>query len=143
MPVQSTPVPHQLRVGMSHPKPDVGVAGYCVTVEVALHNRPEPLVDLHNQVVRAVEELLLDFFQLGSPPLARRLALHYKTPLPFLPAHMREAQEIKRVWLSSSLLFPVALGIEAELNPARFVWVQFQAELSEPSLPIHQETVGL
>jgi hypothetical protein len=103
----------------------------------------EPFAGLHNGVVRAVQELLFDFFQLGSHPLAHRLAFHHKTPVPFLPADRREAQEIERVWLTSSLLSPVALGVEAKLNPARFIWVQFQPELSEPFLQIHQETVGI
>jgi hypothetical protein len=105
-----------------------------VVIEIALHNRPEPFAGLHNRIMCAVEELLFYLSQLGSHPLTDRLALHHKTPIPFLPADMREAQEIERVWLSSSLLSPVVLGIEAELNPARFVWVQFQSELSKPSL---------
>jgi hypothetical protein len=44
-----------------------------VVVEVALHDRLEPLASLHNRVVRAVSELLLDFLKFGSHPFADRL----------------------------------------------------------------------
>ncbi len=57
-----------------------------MVVEVALHDRPEPLSGLHNRVVRAIEELLLDFLKLSSHSLADRFTLHHKVPVLFLPA---------------------------------------------------------
>jgi hypothetical protein len=86
-------------------------------------------------------ELLLEFFKLGSHPLADRLALHHKVPVPVLPADVRESQKIERFGFPFSSLYPVQLGKSPELNPARFVWVQFQPELSQPFPEIDQETV--
>ena len=83
---------------LSEPKPEyvqlVCVFWNRVVVEAALHDRLEPLSGLHNRVVRAVEELPLDFFKLGSRSLTNRFALHHKVPVLFLPADMRKAQEV-------------------------------------------------
>src|SRR6201996_2142781 len=70
---------------LSNPKSEypqtLGVPRNRVVVEIALHNRLEPLSGLHNRVVRAVSKLLLDFLKLGSHPLADRLALYHKGPI--------------------------------------------------------------
>jgi hypothetical protein len=84
---------------LSNPKSEypqtVGVPRNRVVVEIALHNRLEPLSGLHNRIVRAVAKLLLDFLKLGSHPFADRLALHHKGPVPFFPAYMREAVALR------------------------------------------------
>jgi hypothetical protein len=59
-------------------------------VEVALHDRPEPLTGLRHRVMPALSELLLEFPQLPSQPLADRFALHGKLPPPVLPADVRD-----------------------------------------------------
>ena len=129
----------------SHPKAEyvqtVEIARDRVVVEVALHDRFEPFAGLHNWIMRAVQELPLDFLKLGSHPLADRLALHHKVPIPLLSADVREAEKVERLGLAFSSSFPVALGKLSELNPARLVWVQFQPELSQPLPEVLQETV--
>ena len=110
----------------------IEIARYRVVVEVTLHHRLEPLSGLLNRIMRAVQELLLDFLKLGSHPLADRLSLHHKVPVPFLPADMREAEKVECLGFSFSSPFPVAFGKLPELNPARLIWVQFQPKLSQP-----------
>jgi hypothetical protein len=101
----------------------IGVARYRVIVEVALHNRLEPLPGCGHRFVHALPELLFNFCQLPPQALAYRVALHRKVPVPVLRADMRESQKIERVGLSFSSPFPVSLGESSELDPARFVWV--------------------
>jgi hypothetical protein len=119
----------------------VEVAWYRVIVEVTLHDRLEPLSGLLNGIMRTVEELLLDFRKPGSHPLADRLSLHDKVPVPFLPADVREAEKVERLGFAFSSLFPVAFGKLPELNPARLVGVQFQPELPQPLPKILQKAI--
>ena len=56
----------------------VDVSRYRVVVEVALHDRPEPLARLRHRIMPARAELLLEFLQLRPQALADRLALHGK-----------------------------------------------------------------
>jgi hypothetical protein len=82
-----------------------------MVVEVALHDRPEPLPRLRHRFVPAPSELLLNLLQLPPQALGDRPALHGKVPLPVLPAEMREAQEVERFRLPFSSAFPVQFGI--------------------------------
>jgi hypothetical protein len=50
---------------------------------------------------------------------------------------MHESQKIERLGLPFSSLVPVDLGKSPELNPARFIWVQFQPELLQPLPKFH------
>jgi hypothetical protein len=54
---------------------------------------------------------------------------------------VRESQEIERFGFPFSSLLPVLFGKSPELNPARFVWVQFQPELSQPFPKLFQEAI--
>jgi hypothetical protein len=119
----------------------VRVSWHRVVVEVALHDRPKPMAGLRNRVMHASTELLLDFQHLSSHPLTDRFALHRIAPILVLPADMREPQKIERLGLPFSSLIPVVLGKPPELNPARFVWVQFQPELPQPFPIFRQEAV--
>src|ERR1700694_5995016 len=56
------------------------VSWYRVVVEVALHDRLEPLSGLGHGIVHALAELLLNLSQLGSHALADRLAPHHESP---------------------------------------------------------------
>ena len=110
-----------------HPKAEyaeaIGIARYRVVVEVALHDRLEPLSGLRHRFMHALPELLLNLCQLPSQTLAYRVALNRKVPVPVLPADVRESQKIERVGLPLSSPFPVLFGKSPELDPARFVWV--------------------
>src|SRR5208337_851773 len=153
-PVQTVPVESmalaalpQLRspqTGQPSPKGEqaVEVSRYRVIVEVALHDRPKPLSRARNGLVPALPELLLKFLQLLPQSLADGLALHGKVPLPVLPADMREAQKVERFRLAFSASLPVQLGVPPELNPARFVGMQFQSKLPQPLPEVLQKAVG-
>ena len=56
------------------------VSWYRVVVEVALHDRLEPLSRLGHGIVHALAELLLNLSQLGSHALADRGAPHHESP---------------------------------------------------------------
>src|SRR5215831_19212316 len=56
---------------------------------------------------------------------------------------MREAQEVKRLWLTFSSSFPVLFGKPPEFDPARLIWMKFQSELLQPIPKIPQEPVCL
>jgi len=56
------------------------VARYRVVVEVALHDRLEPLSGLGHGIMHALAELLLHLSQLGSHALADRGAPHHESP---------------------------------------------------------------
>src|ERR1022692_3641603 len=87
----------------------VNVSRYRVVVEVAFHDRSEPLACPRHWFMHASAQQLLDFQQLGPHPLADRFALHSIAPIPVLPAYMRESQKIERLGLPFSSLFPVLL----------------------------------
>src|ERR1022692_4553887 len=120
----------------------VEVSRYRVIVEVALHDRPEPLAGVRNRSMPTLAELLLKFPQLPPQALGDRFALHGKLPPPVLPADVREAQKVERLRLTFSSPFPVQFGKRPELDPARFVKMQFQSKLPQPFPEVLQETVG-
>jgi hypothetical protein len=91
--------------------------------------------------MHAPAQQLLDFQQLCPHPLVDRFALHRIAPVPVSPADMRESQKIERLGLSFSSPVPVGFGEPPELNPARFVWVQFQSKLSQPFPQFRQESI--
>jgi hypothetical protein len=107
------------------------VSWYRIVVEVALHHRFEPLASLGHGVVHTLAELLLNLPQLGPHALADRRAPHRESPYPVLPADVREAQEIECVGLAFSSTFPILFSKPAELDPARFIWMQLQSKLSQ------------
>jgi hypothetical protein len=54
---------------------------------------------------------------------------------------MREAKKVERFRFAFPSSFPVLFGKPAELNPARFVWMQFQPKLPQPFPEILQKTI--
>ncbi len=48
------------------------------------------------------------------------------------PADARETQKVERLGLSFPSSFPAIFGEPPELDPARFIWMQFQPKLSQP-----------
>ncbi len=129
----------------SHPFPKdpqaVDISRDRVVVEVALHDRLEPLARLRHRLVHTRAKLLLDLLQFRSHTFARRLALDGKVPLPVCPADMRETQKVERLGLAFSSPFPALFGIPPELDPARFIWMEFQPKLPQPFLVVFQKTV--
>jgi len=75
---KSTPTVHQ------HPIPKHAqtreVPWYRVVVEVALHDRLEPLAGLAHGIVHPLTELLLNLSQLRPHAFANRLAPHHESP---------------------------------------------------------------
>src|SRR6266404_4007930 len=120
----------------------VEVPWHRVVVEVALHDRPEPLARLRHRIMPAPLELLLDFPQLRPQAFADRAALHGKVPVPVLPADVRESQKVERLGLTFPSACPVRLGTPPELDPARLIGVQFQSKLPQPLPEVLQEAVG-
>src|SRR5215469_6786706 len=108
------------------------VTGYRVVVEVASHDRFEPLAGLGQGIVHSLAELRLDASELGPHPLGDRLAPNCKPSKAVLPADMREAQKIKRFGLTFPSSFPVLFGVPPEFDPARLIRVQLQSKLSQP-----------
>src|ERR1039458_8076453 len=97
----------------------VKVPRHRIVVEVALHDRFEPLTGLAHRIVHTLTELLLNLPQLRPHAFADRLAPHREPPYPILPADVREAEKIERVGLPFSSTFPVLFSKSAELDPAR------------------------
>ena len=58
----------------------VEVSRYRIVVEVALHNRLEPLAGLAHVIVHTRTELLLNLPQFRPHAFANRLALHHEPP---------------------------------------------------------------
>jgi len=112
-----------------------------MVVEVALHDRPEPPARLRHRLVHAGAKLPFDFQQLRSHPLPDGSTLYGKAPVPVLPADIREAQKVERLRLTLSSPFPVLFGKPPELNPARFLGMEFQSKLPQPLPKILQKTV--
>jgi len=112
-----------------------------VVVEVALHDRLEPLSRLRHRIVHSRAELLLDLLQLGSHALADCPALHGEVPVPSLPANVREPQKVERLGLTFPSPFPVLFGKPPKLDPARFIWMKLQPKLPQPFPEIPQKTV--
>src|SRR5216683_1674570 len=102
------------------------VSWYRVVVEVALHDRLEPLSGVGHGIVHALAELLLNLSQLSSHALADRGAPHHESPQSVLPADVLEAQKVERFRFAFSSSFPVLFGKPPELNPARLVGMEFQ-----------------
>ena len=101
-------------------------------MEVALHDRLEPLARFRHRVVHTRAKLLLDLLQLRPHTFAGGLTLHGKVPLPVCPADVRETQKVERLGLAFPSSFPALFGIPPELDPARFVGMEFQPKLPQP-----------
>ena len=83
-----------------------------MVVEVALHNRPQPLTCLRNGLVPAVAQLLMQRFQLGHHPLASGLASDAEVASLLVPlADVREAQKVECFRLAFASLRPIRGGV--------------------------------
>jgi len=93
--------------------------------------------------MHALRELLFDFPQLRPHALADRPALYGEVPVPVFPADVRETQKVERLRLAFSFSFPVLFGGSSELDPARFVWMEFQTKLPQPDSPARSPLLRL
>ena len=85
------PAPPQCQQSLSEHREVFEVSWYRVVVEVALHDRSEPLSRLSYGIVHAPLELLLKLPQFGPHALADRFAPYGEAPQAILPANVREA----------------------------------------------------
>ena len=109
----------------------VQIPGYCVVVEVALHNCAEPGAGVRYGVVHACAELLLDLLQLCPHTLADRHALYTETSVSVSSADVREAQKIERLRFAFPSSRPIFFGKPPELDQTRFIRMEFQSELRQ------------
>jgi hypothetical protein len=80
----------------------------------------------------ASPELVADGLGLGPHPLGVGDALELETPVPGRRADVREAQESERLGLAETARLAVAGGEPPELDQARLLDRQLQAERREP-----------
>ena len=125
-PVHKQPMPEHAKASR--------VTGHRVVVEVALHDRFEPLAGLGQGIVHSLAELRLDASKLGPHASADRLAPNCKPSKAVPPTDVGKAQELERLRFPFSPTFPVLFGKSAEFDPARLIRVQLQSEHCQ-SLP--------
>jgi hypothetical protein len=118
----------------------VQISGYCVVVEVALHDCAEPFASVRHGIVHARTELPLDLSQLCPHTLADRHAPYGKTSVPAFSANVRKAQEVERLRLAFPSSRSVLLGRTPKLDQAHFVRMEFQPELRQSFLKVFQKT---
>ena len=96
-------------------------ARHRVVVEVALNDRLQPShrFGAPRSCMRS-RSCCLICRSLAPHALANRLAPHREVPFAILPADVREAQEIERLWLAFSSSFPVWFGKPARTRSGAF-----------------------
>ena len=98
----------------------------------APHDLTQPCIHRGDRVVQVPAELGLHLAQFCLRPLPDRLPHHRESPVPLLPADVREAEESERLRLPLAGTLP-GLGREwPEFQPSRLLGVQLQPELCEP-----------
>ena len=103
------------------------------------HHTAEPGSLLGDGVMPASLELVLDLGKLGPHTLRDGFALEPELPGLGLPANVREAQEVERLWLPIASGFPIPSGMPSELDEPRLVGMQFQPELRKPLTKVGEE----
>src|SRR5215469_11204281 len=121
-PQHKQPVPEQREAS--------GVSGYRVVVEVASHDRLQPLAGLGQGIMHSLAEFRFDASKLGAHALADRLAPNCKPSKAVFPTDVGKAQEVERLRFPFSSTSPVLFGEPAEFDPARLIRVEFQSKLS-------------
>src|SRR5579864_2254259 len=106
------------------------VGRHSVITNVSTHDRPQPLAHFGDGVMHASFEFGLHLAQLRLQPFANRLPQDREASVaPLLPTDVGEAEEVERLRFPFSALLPVFGRERAELQQARFLGMQFQAEL--------------
>src|SRR6266705_6417975 len=130
------PVPPDL---VAEGRDQIDVAGHGVVVEVSPQHTRQPSPLLGDGPVTAPPKLGSHLLQLRPQPLFDGDAPEPETPVPRLPAHMGEAQEIERLRFRKTASPPVLRRKAAELHKTGLVRMQFQAELRKPLPKIAEE----
>src|SRR5205807_5967601 len=89
--------------------------------------------------VHAQPQSGLDLVQLCAQPLRLGDALELKTPVPGVPADVREAKKPERLRLPEATRLPSLGGEPAELDQPRLLGRQHQAELRKPAAKVIEE----
>jgi hypothetical protein len=88
-------------------------------------------------------DLVVDLDKLGPHPFRDGLSLQPEAPALVLPAVVREAQEIERLWLPVASGRTIPDGVAPELDEPGFVGMQLKTELREPLSKIDKELFGV
>ncbi len=118
------------------------VHGHAVVAHVTRDDRPQVGPLLRDGMVHTEPKLGLHRLQFRLPPLAHRLATHRELPLPGRGTAVRETQEVEGLGLPQATPATVLRRKAAELEQARLVGVQFQAEASQALAQVRQEPLG-
>jgi predicted enzyme related to lactoylglutathione lyase len=110
--------------------PRRAVGRHPVIPDVSTHDRSEPLTYFRDGVVHASFEFGFHLPQLRLQPFTSRLPQHRESSIAaLLPTDVGRAEEVKCLRFPFSALLPVFGREPSELQQARFLGMQFQAEL--------------
>src|ERR1022692_2583379 len=119
------------------------VVGHRVVVAVPAQDAGKPTSLLGDWQMSPSLEFGLDLPQLGAHPSRVGDAFELETIVPRPRAYMREAEEGKRLRLAETPLLPISGGEPSELDQARLLSVQLQAELRQSCAEISLEPLGV
>src|SRR5262249_52110683 len=139
-PERAVPVPGRLE---PEAVDRLAVAGHGVVGEVPAHHACEPLPLFGDGQMPASHQLGLDLAQLCLQPLRLGDAFELKAPVAGLPADVREAQERERLRLAEAPLLSSLGGEPSELEQARLLGGQLQAESRKSVAKLGEEPLGL
>ena len=108
------------------------VQRHAVVLDVPAHDRPQIGAQLRDGAVHALPQLRLHGpAAWPAAAVASSAARTVNCPLPRLPADVREAEEVEGLRLPLAARLPVSARKAAELDQARLLGVQLQAEPRE------------
>src|SRR6266852_5734034 len=115
-----------------------------VIAVVSPDHRPQPLTDFGHSMMHSFAKFRFDFLQLSALPLAHRPPQHREHPVASLLAtDVGEAKKVECLGLPLSTPFSIVRCVEAELDDARFLGMQFQFELGESLRQVLVEPLGI
>src|SRR6266571_2511239 len=119
------------------------VHGHPVVPQMPPHDRAQPPAHHRDRSVQAAPQLGLDLAELRLQPLPERLPHHREPSIPLLPADVREAEEVERLWLPQVDAPPVLGRVRPEFQQPCLLGVQLQTELRESLPKLSQEPLGV
>src|ERR1700730_15866609 len=115
-----------------------------VIAVVSPDHRPQPLTDFGHSMMHSFAKFRFDFLQLSALPLTHRPPQHRETPVASLLAtDVGEAKKVECLGLPLSTPLSIVRCMEAELDDARFLGMQFQFELGESLRQLLVEPLGV